>query len=242
MQQVLAFETDLLEYDDIFDGSHVIEAKTAELVEAARAELDEVLALGGAFDAIDELKGRLVRSNTERVRRIESGEQIVVGVNRFTETAASPLGGEENILKVDPRGRGRRRSPSCSAWRAERDNDAVAARRSTSCAGSAESGENVMPATIDLAHAGGTTGEWAGVLREVFGEYRAPTGVAAAVGVGALTEPTCARSPTGCRRWPAARPASWWPSPASTATPTAPSRSPWPPATPAWRSSTRASA
>ena len=90
IQQVLAYETDLLEYDDIFDGSHVVEAKTAELVEAAQAELDDVLALGGAFEAIDELKGRLVRSHTERMRRIESGELTVVGVNRFTETAPSP--------------------------------------------------------------------------------------------------------------------------------------------------------
>ena len=102
IQQVLALETDLLEYDDIFAGSHVIEGRTAELVDAARAELDEVLAMGGAFASIEELKGRLVASNTERVRRIENGEQIVVGVNRFTETAESPLGGEENIMKVDP--------------------------------------------------------------------------------------------------------------------------------------------
>jgi methylmalonyl-CoA mutase N-terminal domain/subunit len=99
---VLAFETDLLEYGDIFDGSKVIEAKTAELVDAAQAELDDVLALGGAFEAIDELKGRLVRSHAERMRRIESGDQMVIGVNKFTETAESPLGGDDNILKVDP--------------------------------------------------------------------------------------------------------------------------------------------
>src|SRR3954471_3279988 len=100
MQQVLAYETDLLEYDDIFDGSKVIEAKTAELVEGAQAELDDVLALGGAFEAIDELKGRLVRSHTERRRRIEAGDLTIVGVNRFTETEPSPLGGEESILRV----------------------------------------------------------------------------------------------------------------------------------------------
>ncbi|WP_334141167.1 protein meaA [Rhabdothermincola sp.] len=185
MQQVLAFETDLLEYDDLFDGSRVIEAKTAELVEAAQAELDEVLALGGAFEAIEELKGRLVASNTERTRRIETGEQVVVGVNAFTETAESPLGGEENILKVDPAVQ-EEMIADVQAWRSERDNDAVK-RSLDELRRAAETGANIMPATIDLAHAGGTTGEWAGALREVFGEYRAPTGVAAAVGVGGLS-------------------------------------------------------
>src|SRR4051812_37598349 len=101
IQQVLAYETDLLEYDDIFAGSHVIEAKTRELMDAATAELDDVLGLGGAFEAIDELKGRLVRSHTERVRRIENGELKIVGVNAFTDTAASPLEGDESILKVN---------------------------------------------------------------------------------------------------------------------------------------------
>ncbi len=102
MQQVLAFETDLLEYDDLFAGSHVVEAKTTELVESAQAELDDVLERGGAFASIDELKGRLVSSMAERTRRIETGDLTVVGVNRFAETAPSPLGGDENILKVDP--------------------------------------------------------------------------------------------------------------------------------------------
>jgi len=185
MQQVLAFETDLLEYDDILDGSTVIEGLTAELVDAASAELDEVLALGGAFAAIEELKGRLVASNTERTRRIETGEQVVVGVNAFTETEPSPLGGEEHILKVDPAVQDEMIA-DVAAWRAARDNDAVK-RSLDALRRAAETGENIMPATIDLAHAGGTTGEWAGVLREVFGEYRAPTGVAAAVGVGGLS-------------------------------------------------------
>jgi ethylmalonyl-CoA mutase len=185
MQQVLAFETDLLEYGDVFDGSHVVEAKTAELVEAAGAELDDVLALGGAFAAIEELKGRLVSSNTERTRRIETGEQVVVGVNAYTETAPSPLGGEGHILKVDPAVQ-EEMIADVQAWRSERDNDAVK-RSLDELRRAAETGENVMPATIDLAHAGGTTGEWAGVLREVFGEYRAPTGVAAAVGIGGLS-------------------------------------------------------
>jgi len=185
IQQVLAFETDLLEYDDIFAGSHVIEAKTAELVEAAQAELDEVLVLGGAFEAIDELKGRLVSSNTERTRRIESGEQVVVGVNAYTETAESPLGGEEHIMKVDPSVQDQLIA-DVQAWRSDRDNDAVK-RSLDELRRVALSGGNIMPATIDLAHAGGTTGEWAGVLREEFGEYRAPTGVAAAAGLGGLS-------------------------------------------------------
>ena len=185
MQQVLAYETDLLEYDDLFAGSHVVEAKTKELMEAARAELDDVLDRGGAFTAIEELKGRLVSSMAERSRRIETGDLTVVGVNRFVETAPSPLGGEEHILKVDPAVEAEM-SADVQAWRSTRDNDAVK-RSLDELRRAAESGANVMPATVDLAHAGGTTGEWAGVLREVFGEYRAPTGVAAAVGVGALS-------------------------------------------------------
>jgi (2R)-ethylmalonyl-CoA mutase len=187
IQQVLAFETDLLEYDDILDGSKVIEAKTDELIEAASAELDEVLELGGAFEAIDEIKGRLVRSQTERTRRIEAGELRVVGVNCFTETAESPLDGEETILKVDPEVETEMRE-DVAAWRSSRDAGAVT-RAIDELRRVAESGENVMPATIALAHAGGTTGEWAGALREVFGEYRAPTGVGAgAAPVGPLAE------------------------------------------------------
>src|SRR3954447_8034460 len=182
MQQVLVEETDLLELDDIFDGSHVIEKKTAELGDAAQAELDDVLSLGGAFEAIDMLKGRLVSSHTERMRRIESGDLTVVGVNKYTETAPSPLGGEESILKVDP-GVQDEMIADVQAWRSNRDSDAVK-RSLDELRRAAETGVNVMPATIDLAHAGGTTGEWADVLREVFGEYRAPTGVAAAVGHG----------------------------------------------------------
>jgi (2R)-ethylmalonyl-CoA mutase len=185
IQQVLAFETDLLEYEDIFAGSHVIEARTAELIDAAQAELDEVLALGGAFSAIDELKGRLVSSNTARTRRIESGEQVVVGVNAYTETAPSPLGGNESIMKVDP-GVQAELVADVALWRSERDSDAVK-RSLDELRRVALDGTNVMPATIDLAHAGGTTGEWAGLLREVFGEYRAPTGVAAAAGMGGLS-------------------------------------------------------
>jgi ethylmalonyl-CoA mutase len=186
IQQVLAYETDLLEYDDIFDGSHVIEGKTAELIEAAQAELDDVLELGGAFEAIEELKGRLVTSHAERVRKIESGELPIVGVNRFTETADSPLGGEESIMRVDPTVQ-QQMIDDVVEWRSTRDADAVK-RSLDELRRVAEEGGNIMPPTIDLAHAGGTTGEWAGALREVFGEYRAPTGVAAAAGRGGMND------------------------------------------------------
>ncbi|HEV3282015.1 MAG TPA: methylmalonyl-CoA mutase family protein [Acidimicrobiales bacterium] len=191
IQQILAFESDLLEYEDIFDGSVVIEKKTAEVAEASWAELEDVLAMGGAFEAIDELKARLVRSQAERVRRIETGELQVVGVNCFTETADSPLApsgspGESgrsaigSILRVDPAVEAEMRA-DVEAWRASRDAAAVS-RALDHLKRSAEGSDNVMPATIELAHAGGTTGEWAGALRAVFGEYRAPTGVSGGVG------------------------------------------------------------
>ena len=181
MQQVLAFETDLLEYDDIFAGSHVIEAKTNELIESTTAELDDVLNQGGAFEAIDDLKARLVRSQAERTRRIESGELKVVGVNCFESTEPSPLTSEESILKVDPAVEVEMRH-DVAEWRAERDQAAVQ-KAMDELRRVAETDENLMPATIALAHAGGTTGEWAGALRDVFGEYRAPTGVSGAVGL-----------------------------------------------------------
>ena len=186
VQQVLADETDLLEYGDLFDGSHVMEKMTADLVEAAWAEMTEIMDLGGAFEAIDEMKGRLVRSHAERIRRIESGDQVVVGVNKYTETAESPLGGEDSILKVDPAVQ-EELVADVQQWRSNRDSDAVK-RSLDEVRRVAESGENIMPATIDLAHAGGTTGEWSGLLREVFGEYRAPTGVAAASGFGPTSD------------------------------------------------------
>ncbi len=180
MQQVLAFETDLLEHEDIFDGSHVIEARTSELYEAAWTELQDVLSLGGAFNAVDELKGRLVSSMAERTRAIESGDQIVVGVNSFTETEKSPLGGADNILKVDPEVE-KETIADVVAWRANRDNQAVTAALSVLTA-AARSGDNIMEPSIALAQVGGTTGEWSEALRQVFGEFRAPTGVGAAVG------------------------------------------------------------
>ncbi|MCU1394707.1 MAG: meaA [Ilumatobacteraceae bacterium] len=180
MQQVLAFETDLLEYDDIFDGSAVIEAKTAELRDAAWTELSEVLEMGGAFEAVDYLKGRLVQSMSERTRRIESGEQTVVGVNKFTEHTDSPLDGEGNILIVDPAVE-QETIDDVVRWRAGRNNDAVALALFALRA-AAESDENIMIPSIELAKAGGTTGEWANELRSIFGEYRGPTGVGAASG------------------------------------------------------------
>ena len=179
MQQVLAYESDLLEYDDLFDGSVVVEKTTAELRDAAQAELDDVLAMGGAFEAVDALKGRLVSSMAERTRRIESGDQVVVGVNRFTESEPSPLGGEGAVLRVDPAVEAEMVA-DVEQWRSGRDQAAVDTaldelRRA------AEGTANVMPASIALARAGGTTGEWGAVMREVFGEYRGPTGVGGAV-------------------------------------------------------------
>ncbi|HLJ07055.1 MAG TPA: protein meaA [Acidimicrobiia bacterium] len=181
MQQVLAYETDLLEYGDIFDGSTVIEGKTASLEEAAAAELDWVLAGGGAFAMIDELKGRLVQSHAERTRRIESGEITVVGVNDFTTTEPSPLeaADEGAILVVDPAVEAQI-VEALGEWRAARNAAAVAdalARLEDAATGT----ENIMEATIALAEAGGTVGEWAGTLRQVFGEFRAPTGVGGVV-------------------------------------------------------------
>ena len=178
IQQVLAFESDLLEYDDIFDGSHVIEGRTAELVDAAQVELDDVLSMGGAFEAVDTLKSRLVSSMADRTRRIEAGDLIVVGVNRFTETAASPLGGEGAIMKVDPDVEAEMIA-DVGAWRAARDQTAVT-RALDELRRVATTDENVMPTTIELARAGGTTGEWGAAMRDVFGEFRAPTGVSGA--------------------------------------------------------------
>jgi (2R)-ethylmalonyl-CoA mutase len=188
IQQVLALETDLLEYDDLFAGSHVVEAKTAELMEGAQAELDEITEMGGVFEAIDELKGRLVRSHAERMRRIEAGDQVVVGVNAFTESAPSPLGGADSILRVDPAVQDELIA-DVEKWRADRDGAEVA-RCLADLERAAAGTENIMAPTIALAQAGGTTGEWSDCLRQVYGEYRAPTGVRAAsgtVGSGGLT-------------------------------------------------------
>jgi (2R)-ethylmalonyl-CoA mutase len=179
-QQVLAYETDLLEYADIFTGSEVVGATTAALEGAAEAELEEVLSLGGAFEALDVMKARLVASQAERSRRIESGEQVVVGVNRFTDGEPSPLGGAESIHRVDPAVE-EEMAKDVAAWRAGRL-DTDVRRALAALERLARRGGNVMPATIDLARAGGTTGEWGEVLRSVFGEYRAPTGAGGGTG------------------------------------------------------------
>ncbi|HEX9548303.1 MAG TPA: methylmalonyl-CoA mutase family protein [Acidimicrobiales bacterium] len=183
IQQVLAYETDLLEYDDILEGSRVVEAKTSSLMEEAWAELTQVLELGGAFSetGLEELKRRLVHSQSERTRRIESGELTVVGVNKFTTSEPNPLHGAESILRVDPAGEAAL-IEDVEKWRAVRDGHAVTSALDT-LRTAAEGGTNIMPSTIALAHAGGTTGEWAGGLRQVWGEYRAPTGVAGGVGL-----------------------------------------------------------
>ncbi len=181
VQQVLAFESDLLEYPDIFAGSRVMEAIEHDIRTAAQSELDEVLAMGGAFSAIEELKGRLVDSQSARFERIESGEQVVVGVNRFAESAVSPLTKDdsfESIVTVDPTVE-QRLIDDVVAWREARDTDAVrgALDELRRVALSVDPSDNIMVPTIALAKAGGTTGEWAGALREVFGVYRGPTGV-----------------------------------------------------------------
>jgi len=186
IQQILAFETDILEYGDIFEGSTVIESKVEEIAAAARAELDEVLEQGGIVSAVDSgwVKQRLVRSQFDRLRRIEEGEQTVVGVNRFQETAESPLGGggAEAILQVDEAAEDEQIA-SLVAFRESRDAVEVESALAALVA-AAEDGSNIMPPSIRCAHAGVTTGEWAGALRKLFGNYRAPTGIAA-TGAGA---------------------------------------------------------
>jgi (2R)-ethylmalonyl-CoA mutase len=182
IQQILAFETDLLEYGDIFEGSRVVEERVAELDAAASSELDDILGRGGAFEAIDVMKSRLVSSQSDRARRIEAGDQVVVGVNRFTTTEPSPLGGDGAVLVVDPAVEAAL-VDDVLGWRSARDGAGVRAALDD-LARAAAGSENLMPATIALAHAGGTTGEWAGALRSVWGEYRAPTGVGSTTGAG----------------------------------------------------------
>lgn len=178
LQQILAHESDLLEYDDIFAGSHVIEGATAELVEGAQVELDEILEMGGAFASIEELKSRLVRSHAARRAKIERGDLTVVGVNDFVETEPSALGGATSILTADPEAEAGA-VEALGQWRESRDETAVTAALRELARAAAE-GDNIMDASIALAHAGGTTGEWGATLREAFGEYRGPTGVSAA--------------------------------------------------------------
>lgn len=179
-QQILAFESDLLEYEDIFDGSPVIERKVKEIADSARAELQRVLDLGGAVACVESgyIKERLVASNARRVAAIEAGEQIVIGVNRFTETAESPLladGGAGAVLRIDP-GIEREHKAKLASHRAARDPERVR-KALADLVEAAKNGSNIMPPSIAAAHAGVTTGEWADAMRQVFGEYRAPTGI-----------------------------------------------------------------
>ncbi len=185
LQQVLAFESDLLEHEDIFDGSHVIEAKVAELVAGAREEMDRVQALGGAVAAVESgyMKQALVASHAARRARIESGAEKVVGVNCFETTEPSPLTADLDaaIQAADPEAEASAVA-GLRAWREQRDQAAVDAALA-GLAAAAKTGANLMEPTLQAARAGATTGEWAGTLREVFGEFRAPTGVSGAVGV-----------------------------------------------------------
>jgi (2R)-ethylmalonyl-CoA mutase len=182
MQQILAYETDLLEYGDIFDGSTEIARKVGELKEAAKEELKRIEEMGGAVAAVDTgyMKQQLVESNTARLERIERGEQIVVGVNKYIESEPSPLAdAAEAILTVSAEAE-RGQIEKLNAWRAERDNAAVKSALEELKRAASGSG-NIMPASIACAKAGVTTGEWGWTLRESFGEYRAPTGVGQAM-------------------------------------------------------------
>jgi ethylmalonyl-CoA mutase len=178
MQQILAYETDLLEFDDLFDGNPVVDAKVEDLKKGARAELANLDSMGGAISSIEYMKSRLVDSNAERLNRIEAGETTVVGVNRFTTTEPSPLMSEDGgIMTVDPAVE-QDQIDRLNAWRAERDEEAVQAALAA-LREAATNGANVMEPSIAAARAGATTGEWAEQMRQVFGTYRGPTGVSA---------------------------------------------------------------
>jgi (2R)-ethylmalonyl-CoA mutase len=178
LQQILAFETDLLEFEDLFEGSTVVAAKVAELKKQARAELERIDEMGGAVAAVESgyMKARLVESNTERLQKIEAGDMTVVGVNKYVTTEASPLtAGEGSIMVVDHAVEAEA-VERIKQWREQRD-EAAAKAALAELKAAAEGGTNIMPPSIACAKAGVTTGEWAQTLREVFGEYRAPTGV-----------------------------------------------------------------
>jgi (2R)-ethylmalonyl-CoA mutase len=184
LQQVLAYETDLLEYPDVFEGSKVMEGLVAELVQGSRAEMQRIAELGGAVEAVGYMKAGLVESHRERWRRIEARELTIVGMNRFTTTEPSPLTADADggILVVDPEVEAEQRH-ALEQWRATRDQAAVDGALHALARVARADAENIMPATIAAARAGVTTGEWAQTLRDVFGEYRAPTGVGEAAAV-----------------------------------------------------------
>ena len=176
LQQILAYETDLLEFEDLFDGSHVIDGKTTELKEKARAELAKIDEMGGAVDAVQYMKEQLVESQRQRVAGIETGDHMVVGVNKYTETEDSPLSaGEKSIMKVDPMLESETVA-KLKAWKQDRDQKAVAEAIENLRSAAVEN-RNMMEPSIAAAKAGVTTGEWGDVLRDVFGQYRGPTGV-----------------------------------------------------------------
>ncbi len=179
MQQILAYETDLLEYGDLFDGNPTVEAKVAALKDGARAELAQIDGMGGAIGAIDEMKRRLVDSNADRIAAIEAGDTVVVGVNRWTEAAPSPLtSGPDTIMEADPDAEADQIA-RLDAWRAGRDSAGVAAALDA-LSRAARDGSNIMPPSIAAARAGVTTGEWGDAMRAAFGRYRGPTGVTGA--------------------------------------------------------------
>ncbi len=180
MQQIMAFETDLLEYEDLFDGSHVVEAKTDELKEGARAQLAEIDGMGGAVNSVEFMKEQLVASQKERVMSIEGGDQKVIGVNAFTSTELSPLAtGDDAIMTVDP-AEEYAQIERLRQWRKDRDSLACG-RAIAALKEAASEGQNIMPKTIEAVKAGVTIGEWGETLREVFGEYRGPTGVSVVI-------------------------------------------------------------
>ena len=178
LQQIVAYETDLLEYADIFDGSEVVESKVEELKEQARAELAKIGAMGGAVAAIDYMKEALIASNAARIAAIETGEQALVGVNIYTETAPAPLSAGADGITTVPETVEMEQVAALQAWRQQRDDKKVT-KALIELKTAAREGRNIMPPSIEAAKAGVTTGEWGKVLREVFGEYRAPTGIAA---------------------------------------------------------------
>ncbi|MEY2441054.1 MAG: ethylmalonyl-CoA mutase [bacterium] len=185
IQQILAYETDLLEYPDIFAGSHVMEGLVAEMLDGARAEMAVVEEHGGAVAAVPYMKAALVDSHRDRIRRIEAGDLVVVGQNRYADSEPSPLaaGADGGILTVDP-GVEAEQVAALQDWRAARDSDAVQAALDELRRIARDDAENIMPATIAAARAGVTTGEWAQALRDVYGDYRAPTGVGEASAAG----------------------------------------------------------
>jgi (2R)-ethylmalonyl-CoA mutase len=183
LQQILAYETDLLEYEDLFDGSHVVGAKTEALKDGARAMLAQLDASGGAIDNVDFMKQALVASQMERLKGIEAGREIVVGVNRWETTEPSPLSGGDGAIMEQDHGAESRQIARLKAWRAQR-NEAAATKALEGLRAAAVENRNIMPASIEAAKAGVTTGEWGATLRGVFGEYRGPTGVSIVIQTG----------------------------------------------------------